>query len=219
MAWLDPRPEGGFREMLLLDIIRDYKPVYPEGGSWEDTANMLYAEQPELMAELKASLDRSGWRDPVRLSSQEDMDSDDGQAYVLDGTHRVSLAMREGVISLPVVTSDEIPAWDGAMEPFTDLTIELLSGPKLSEDEDFDLLELFVSLELNEQIWLNSDISSGHRGERWSYGYDELRDETHHARLKRLVRTRLRTRFPEHKFKVTVAIDPNEDEEDSTPEA
>lgn len=213
MAWIDQRPEGGFREMLLLDIIRDYRPVYPQDATWEETATMLYADEPEHMAALKASLERSGWRDPIRLSSQEDMDSDDGEAYVLDGTHRVSLAMREGVISLPVVTSDELPSGDYTPEPYTELTIEYLSGPKITDDQDFELMDLFSSLELNEDIWLNSDICSSYRSERWSYYYDELRNETHHARLKRVARTRLKRRFPEHSFKITVALDPNEDDD------
>lgn len=213
MSYFENRPEGGFREMLLLDIIRDYRPVYPKNGTWEDTAAMLYAEQPEHMEELKASLERKGWRDPIRLSSQEDMDSDDGEAYVLDGTHRVSLAMREGVISLPVVTSDELPSGDYVPEPYTELTIEYLSGPKITDDQDFELMDLFGSLELNEDIWLNSDLCSSHRSERWSYYYDELQDETHHARLKRVARARLKRHFPEHSFKITVAVDPNEDEE------
>jgi len=199
--------------MLLLDIIRDYKPVYPDGGTWDDAAALLYAEQPEHMAELKASLDRKGWRDPIRLSSQEDMDSDDGEAYVLDGTHRVSLAMREGVISLPVVTSDELPEWDTEPEPFTEFTIEFLSGPEITDDQDYELMELFISLELNEDIWLNSDISSSHRSERWSYYYDALQDETHHNQLKRVARARLKRHFPEHKFKLTTSIESFEEEE------
>jgi len=217
MAWIDQRPEGGFREMLLLDIIRDYRPVYPEGATWEETATMLYEEQPEHMAALKASLERSGWRDPIRLSSEEDIASDDGVAFVLDGTHRVSLAMREGVISLPVVTSDELPEWNGSPSSLTDLLIEHISGPPLSEDEDFEVFELFVSLELNADIWLNSDIGSGRRGS-WSFYYDELQDGVHHKLLERVALKRLRKHFPGRDFRVTVSLFVDEDEEDSSPE-
>lgn len=213
MAWLANRPEGGFREMLLLDIIRDYRPVYPEDATWEETAAMLYAEQPEHMATLKASLERSGWRDPIRLSSEEDIASDEGVAFVLDGTHRVSLAMREGVISLPVVTSDEFPELNRMPTTLTDLAIEQISGEPLTDDEDFEVFDLFISLELNGDIWLNSDIGSGHRGS-WSFYYDELQDGVHHGLLERIALKRLRDHFPGRDFKVTASLFVDEDEED-----
>lgn len=209
------RPEGGFREMLLLDIIRDYKPVYPEGADWDETARFIYDEEPEHMAVLKASLDRKGWRQPIRLSTPEDVETD-GDAFVLDGTHRVVLAMREGVISVPVVTGDELAPLSDEIESSTDLHIELISGRDLTEDEDFAIFDLFRSLELTEDIWLNSDIGSGHLGS-WSFYYAELDDETHHGRLKRVARSRLKSRFPDHQFKVTTILELGEDEESATP--
>lgn len=198
--------------MLLLELIEQYGPVYPEGRDWQKTAAFLYDDEPDHMADLTASLAASGWREPVTLSEAEDLEEGD-EPLVLNGTHRVAIALREGVISLPVMIHTEWKALDLEDSEFMAMLTVKVSEPLSEEDSDriFDVLRSF---ELNGDIWLNSDYSFGTEG-GWEFFYDDLTDETHFALLKRKVRARLKGAFPGQKFtlKVELKRTDGEDEE------
>lgn len=200
--------------MLLLELIEQYGPVYPEGRDWQKTAAFLYDEEPDHMAELTASLAAKGWRDPVFLSEPEDLEEGD-EPLVLNGTHRISVALREGAISVPVCTYSEWKAL-GLEEPefFAMLTVK--TADPLDEEEMDRIFDVLRSFELTDELWLNSDYSFGTEG-GWEFFYDDLTDEAHFALLKRKVRARLKKFFPGRKFTLATELKrtDGEDEEDS----
>lgn len=193
----------GYREMLVLDLIEQYDPVYPEGGDWIETTRFLYETEPEHMAKLTASLAAQGWRDPIMLSDEEDLEEGDSP-LVFNGTHRVAIALREGVVSVPVATGNELRK-KPYPEHFTVLTVELSSG-ELSEDEDLEIFDLLRSFELTDDIWLNSDVCFGSQ-HRWEFYYDFLDDSAHFPRLKRLVKRRLKAAFGDRVFDVAMKLE------------
>lgn len=202
-----PKPVGGYREMLLLELIELYGPVYPDGGDWQKTAEYLYAEEPEHMAILTASLEAKGWREPILLSEPDDLE-EGHSPLVLNGTHRVAIALREGVISLPVVFGSEIPSM--ADDPFVELEISLIAG-ELTDEEDWKIFDILRSFQLDADIWLTSDICFGSQSS-WTFCYD-LQDESRFAELKRRARAMLKVAFPGRKFSLTAKLtEPEEDE-------
>lgn len=201
------RPAEGYREMLLSELIESYAPIYPEGADWFEVARTLYEEQPEHMEALSASLREKGWRNPIRLSEPRDLD--DGEVpKVFDGTHRVAIALCEGVISVPVVTGSELPPYIEA--PQAELEIAQISGD-FPEDDDWRIFDLFGSFSLNGDIWLNSDIGLGSEG-NWRFFYD-LGTESY-SELRRRVEGMLEESFPDLGFKVTVTLSDLSDEDD-----
>lgn len=201
------------QEMLLLELIAQYSPVYPEGGSWEDAAELLYAEDAQLMGELTAALKVEGWRDPILLSV-DDGDREDGPYIprVWDGTHRVAIALREGIISVPTALWGE-----QAQEPelYLELTVEL-KGPEaesLSYEEDDRLVTALRSFGLDSATWLNSDIAYG---SGWSWSFLYALPEHRSGELIRKVRSRLAKSFPERSFELTAKLEPPYEDQDPT---
>lgn len=199
----DRAPQGGFREMLLLELIEQYGPSYPEGRDWQKTAAFLYDEEPDHMADLTASLAARGWRDPIRLSEPEDLEEGD-EPLVLNGTHRISVALREGVISVPVCTHSEWKALQ-LEDPELMAMLTVRTADPLSEDEMDRIFDVLRSFELTEDIWLNSDYAFGTQG-GWEFFYEELTDEAPFALLKRKARARLEKAFPNHKFTLVAEL-------------
>lgn len=193
----------GYREMLVLDLIDQYGPVYPEGGDWLETTRFLYETEPEHMASLTASLAAKGWREPIMLSDGEDLEEGDSP-LTLNGTHRVAIALREGVVSVPVTTSSEIRQEDYP-EHFTVLTLKLRSG-ELTEDEDLQVFDVLRSFELTEDIWLTSDVCFGSQ-EQWEFYYEFLDDPSLFPKLKRLAKRRLKAVFGDRVFDVATRLE------------
>lgn len=195
--------------MLLSDLVAQYRPVYPEPNNWQTTAEYLYAEEPEHMAELTASLLEKGWREPVILEPLDD-DSEEGDfAFVGDGTHRVVIALTHGVFSVPTMYRSEQPS-TYEKQPL-EIVIEN-PGEALSEEEDDRLMDSFRSFRLNDDVWLTSDVifGSGNRREVL-LSFD---DEAYCPKIKTKARSMLKSLFPERKFTVKVApAEPLEDED------
>lgn len=195
--------------MLLSDLVSQYRPIYPEPNDWQTTAEYLYAEEPEHMAELTASLLEKGWREPVILEPLDD-DSEEGDfAFVGDGTHRVVIALTHGVFSVPTMYRSEQQS-DYEKQPL-EIIIEN-PDEALSEDEDDKLMDSFRSFRLNDDVWLTSDVvfGSGNRREVL-LSFD---DETYCSKIKTKARAMLKELFPERKFTVKVApAEPLEDED------
>ena len=198
--------------MLLLELIEQYAPVYPEGADWQETARYLYDEEPDHMAILTASLQAEGWREPIRLSEAEEL-LEGERPLVLNGTHRVAIALREGVISVPVVSISELPEHEET--PCTVLKFRITGGSVPTEEDEWDLFEVLRSFPLTDGLWVEAAVSSSssENGDRvWSYVYEGLEDEDLHGKLRRKARSLLRAAYPELSFKITTEIElPAED--------
>lgn len=195
------------KEMLLADLVAQYKPVYPEQHDWEATVAYLYAEEAEHMAELTASLLEKGWREPIILEPLDDEPEEGDFAFVGDGTHRVAIALTNGVFSVPVLYRSEQPQ-DYDKQPL-EIIIEN-SGEDLTEDEDDKLIDKFRSFRLNDEIWITSDIVFGGGTRREvCLSFD---DEAYCSKIKTKARAMLKELFPERKF--TVKVKPMETLED-----
>lgn len=186
--------------MLLADLVAQYKPVYPEQHDWEATVAYLYAEEAEHMAELTASLLEKGWREPIILEPLDDESEEDDFAFIGDGTHRVAIALTNGVFSVPVMYRSEQPK-DYDKQPL-EIVIEN-AGEDLTEDEDDKLIDKFRSFRLNDDIWITSDIVFGSGGRREvCLSFD---DESYCSKIRTKARAMLKELFPERKFSVKVA--------------
>lgn len=206
-----------YQEMLTSDLIANYSPVYPEGGTWAETAELLYSEEPDRMRELTESLSKKGWRKPIWLSTPDELEEEESPK-VFNGTHRVAIALREGVVSLPVASWHDLPERED--HPIANLEVELLSGELPSavgtsyeDDPDLAIFDLLRSFPLDEDNWLNSDISTGSQG-TWSFFYEDV-DEAQLSKLKTVVRRRLRKAYPKAKFKIEARIEELEAEDES----
>lgn len=197
------------REMLLSDLISQYRPIYPEPNDWQTTAEYLYAEEPEHMAELTASLLEKGWREPVILEPLDEDSEEDDFAFVGDGTHRVVIALTHGVFSVPTMYRSELSR-TYEKQPL-EIVIEI-SGEALSEEEDDRLMDSFRSFRLNDDVWLTSDVIGGSGNRREVLlSFD---DEAYCPRIKTKARSMLKALFSERKFTVKVApAEPLEDED------
>jgi len=204
-----------FAEMLTLDLIANYNPVYPEGGTWIETAELLYAEESDRMRELTESLRKKGWREPIWLSTPDELE-EGASPKVFNGTHRVCIALREGVIALPVATWHDLPG--GEERPIANLKVELVSGELPSpigtsyeDDPDWAIFDLLRSFPLDEDNWLNSDLSTGGQ-DAWNFFYENV-EESQLSKLKTAVRRRLRKSFPGVEFKVEAIMEELEAED------
>lgn len=195
--------------MLLSDLVSQYRPVYPEPNDWQTTAEYLYAEEPEHMAELTESLLAKGWREPIILEPLDEDSEEDDFAFIGDGTHRVVIALTNGVFSVPTMYRSE------QQSTYEKQPLEIIienPGETLTEDEDDKLIDSFRSFRLNDDVWLTSDVvfGSGNRREVL-LSFD---DETYCSKIKTKARAMLKELFPERKFTVKVApAEPLEDED------
>lgn len=192
-----------YREMLLEDLVKDYAPVYPEGEDWEKTASYLYSEEPELMKSLSESLRTNGWREPILISTNEDL-SEGESPKVYNGTHRVAIALYEGVISVPVTTAEESENDNFNLDFITKLTVKVAMKDNSSEEDRDEVFEaLFTKLRsfaLTEDIWLNSDMASSNTPKDGSFEvelYYELPNDQHHKLLRRIVKKAIPTAITE----------------------
>lgn len=194
--------------MLLDELVAHYRPVYPEPYTWEATVEYLYAEEPEHMAELADSLLENGWREPIILEPLDEESEEDDFPFVGDGTHRVAIALAQGVFTIPVIyRSEQISSEKVPLE----IVIEAI-GKKLTEDADDRLIGRFRSFRLDDELWLTADVFYGSR-QRWEIILN-FEDEAYCSRIKTKARAMLKELFPDLKFSVKVApSEPLDDEE------
>lgn len=194
-------------EMLVDDIVAKYAPVYPDGKDWQKTVEYFYKDEAEFMAELWGTLNAEGIREPIILSTDDDVEVEDPKNYyVLDGTHRVALALRHGLITLPArhgyETSDVYPLCLIA-NISTDVTKEL------TEEEDEKLVMALRSWKLDSNTWINSDVSGGF-GSKWDF-YLNASDVKLISKIEIRILEILRKEFPNYEFTVEVVLDTDED--------
>lgn len=186
------------KETLLQDVLETYKPIYPEGEDWDVTLNYLMTEEREHMESLMDSVERNGMREPIMLSDLED----DYYAHpvVLNGTHRVVLAMLTGMFTVPTLV-DQASLSDDVSDAETEmLTVEIAGN--LTEEEGDDLFDMMRSFELNNNQWAESFFSSSTVGKSSVFYMDSM--DLNHEELARKVRKMVAERFTGRNLTVTV---------------
>lgn len=183
------------QELLVEDIVSKYKPIYPEeGGSWQDTVEWLYANERERMDELFENIKKVGVREPIVLTDDPDEDS-----YVSNGTHRVSVALYHGLITLP--TTDSYPALSSLDQKYLRLKIELLNAPGLSKEHDGLLFDELCSWKLDDEHWVNADNAFGSASQwEFSFGVTEVKLK---RKFEAAVRRKLAVKLPDYSFNVS----------------
>jgi len=188
------------RWMLVSEIKESYGPLYPQGGSWQDTADFLYAEEPEHMERLTESLRAEGWREPISLTPFGPLEEDTSRV-VEDGTHRMVIALSEGVLAVPVVTDGERAPYEES--PWAMLTVEPAS--QLTEDESFRIFDVLRSFPLDERRWLNSDGGGAQKGV-WDFPYRGI-DESNFPLLLERAKAYLEEGLPGRRFILSAAME------------
>lgn len=156
-------------EQLTLELAATHAPVYPEGANWKETARYLYENEPERMEELRESIKKYGFREPIALSIPEELSAGE-QPRVLDGTHRFVIALLEGMVSIPTEFISERNARENSNEPQVQLSITTLTED-FTEDEEDRLIERLSSWKLDEERWVTSSNAFGDR-KSWSFVLD-----------------------------------------------
>lgn len=186
------------KETLLQDLLTTYKPIYPVGGDWDVTLDYLMREERAHMQTLMDSVERNGMREPIMLSDPED----DYYAYpvVLNGTHRVVLAMLTGMFTVPTLI-DQGSLSDDLSDAETEMLTVEIAG-ELTEEEGDELFDMMRSFELNNNQWAESFFSSSTVGKSSAFYMDSL--DLDHEELARKVRKMVAEKFPGKNLTVTV---------------
>jgi len=188
--------------MLVSEIVALYRPVYPEGGTWQDTVNYLYETEPSHMESLYEAIQTEGIREPVLLSDYDD----EPEQFVLDGTHRVALALRKGIVSLPtLLKSDQEVEYGSSLIAF----LEIAEGLPLTSAQEDQFFDTVRSWRLDDSHWLTSSGASGGSG-HWEL-YLDSSDETIAEACEERLREILFERFPKVTFIVKVKLQDPED--------
>jgi len=187
-------------EQLTLEVAELYAPVYPEGATWEETARFLMEHEPERMDELRESIKKHGFREAIVLSTPEDLE-DESQPLVLNGTHRLVIALLEGMVSIPTELMSEVNARIED-EPQLAITVEALQGELSDEEEDL-IIDRLSSWPLNDKCWINSSCAFG-GAKRWEIILDNGAPSDS-STIRTRARQILKKALPHRKLKVTVA--------------
>jgi hypothetical protein len=167
-----PAERSGHDLMQVDEIMKNYKPVYPDSGLWEDTFQMI-RECPadyQLVQDLLADLERSGeFREPIVLRTYEayleanaEYKHLEGESidpyvpYVNNGTHRVYAHFLSEHKEVKVQFG-----WKPETEehyPF--LASRIAFPPDLDEERIYELFDRFRSFKLTDDIWMESELVS-----------------------------------------------------------
>ncbi len=190
------------QELAVSDIVRDYLPSYPQEHSWDVTVEYLYTHEAAHMEELYEAIQREGLREPVWLSSY----TDEPEQFVLDGTHRVALALRHGLLTLPITfTPEQLGVEDASLIAI----VQLLDESSLSDVEEDYFAEAVRSWRLDEHSWLTSSGMAG-SGNLWEIFLDSA-DETLIPSAEVRLSQILAERVPERNFNITIELQKFED--------
>jgi hypothetical protein len=163
--------------MLLSVLLETYNPVYPNGGSWEDTKNLLLSDKIEanIVHTLAEELTRDKqFKEPIRIGmgygslnpnnpNAEEEDDWLEVPYVLNGTHRVVAHMITGIQEVKVLNDADIEDEDTESEsyyPWLETEIQLAEDHHFVIDDDL-VFGALRSFRLNPTTWVEADLISG----------------------------------------------------------
>lgn len=185
---------NGIHELLVSEIAQKYSPIYPEGKSWQKTVEWLYTEEREFMKNLFESLTTEGFRKPIILSTDEDE-----EAFVLNGTHRMAIALYHGLVTLPARYGHEEAEYNAK---YLYASITLKDSVSMSELEEDKFMDVLRSWRLDAKTWVTSDVCSGAYAQ-WELFLDQT-DLKLKAKLETRIRSILKKVFPTKRFSVTI---------------
>lgn len=189
--------QSSSRLIPLSEIVENYAPVYPAGGTWQDTVDLMKNDETEwevvthLMNYLKTN---PHFREPIALQSKElleedrlydeeegivDENHDYNTPNVLNGTHRMVASILSGAETvLAEMIYPETPPNVSSLVAVTKVYIE---EPALNEEEIADFFfDHARSFPVNENVWVTSSTAYGRSGyyeTYWENHPDELNDE------------------------------------------
>lgn len=203
----------------VSDIMKNYNPVYPNEGTWEDTINLLLNDLAEklIVDELIVEYKRTGmFREPIVLGTSN-------RKLVQNGTHRVAATFLIGKDTpiLSVYDPDEGTAdykelyGSNPNQRF----YEIHFTTNLLEDEkDDDLYANFRSFKVNDDIWLSADAggNTANNGIYLIYLYEAQENENITSEITQAIQNLLNNNIELEKkildFKVLEVTDTYNDE-------
>ena len=189
--------------MHVDEIMKNYNPVYPTNGTWQDTFKVM-RESPSdfnIIKELVSDLEKYGeFREPIVLSTEEeyvkewaDYEFDEGEELdpyspiIRDGTHRVFAHYLSDQKEAKVQFGWHPDEEETDNNDWYPIIVSRVSFPAMLDEESAD--ELFNkcrSYKLNEDIWINSDMMSSYYSNYdfyWSSGLELVEDLTPYVAL------------------------------------
>ena len=157
-------------EIGLPEFLLSFSPVYPEGGTWEDTVHLLTTDPVEnlTITHLVNILHSEGsFREPITVSENEDDEGNLlGSWRVSDGTHRVVASILAAVKTIHITKERSYPE-DDKYEAITAIL-------RFEDEQEYDttkhegLFDYFSdrlrSFPIDNEVWANSDIIFGTKG-------------------------------------------------------
>lgn len=197
------KENGIITGMHVDEIMKNYNPVYPTGGTWQDTFQVM-RESPSdfnIVNELVSELEKYGeFRETIVLSTEEeyvkewaDYEFDEGEEldpyspFVKDGTHRVFAHYLSEHKDAKVQFGQHPDGEEPDNNDWYPMIVSRVSFPATLDEECAD--ELFNkcrSFKLTEDIWINSDMMSSYYSDYdfyWSSGLEMVEDLTLYVAL------------------------------------
>lgn len=185
--------------MHIDEIMKNYKPLYPDSGLWEDTFQMI-REDPidsELVQDLLADLENHGeFRKPIRLTTYESyleaaaeykhLEGDNPDPYiphVNNGTHRVYahyLSTKHKEVKVQF-------GWEPEVDehyPFLASRVTFPNG--IDSEAIYALWDRFRSFKLSDGIWIESELVSVNDNKFhiiWEFGVKKVEELLPHTEL------------------------------------
>lgn len=184
--------------MHVDEIMKNYKPLYPDSGLWEETFQMIKEDPVDysIVQELLDDLEKHGeFREPIRLTTYEGyleavaeykhLEGESADPYVPhvnNGTHRIYAHY--------LSEHKEVKVQYG-WEPVTDENYPFLASriafpPDLGEAALYELWDRFRSFKLTDDIWVESElvsVSNNHFHIIWGFGLKKVAELFPHAEL------------------------------------
>lgn len=203
-SWTIAKENGKINVMHVDDIIKNYNPVYPEGGTWQDTFKVMRASPSDysVVKELMADLEKYGeFREPIVLSTEEeyikewaDYEFEEGEElepyspFVRNGTHRVFAHYlsenKEAKVQFGWYPEGKE---DTDNENFYPMIVSRITFPtQLDENSADELFSKCRSFKLTENVWINSDLMSSYYNSYdfyWDSGLEAVENLASYVKL------------------------------------
>jgi hypothetical protein len=179
-------------QIPLKTVIEQYAPVYPHGGTWEDTKNYLLSNPIDaaIVARLVEILLGNGeFREPIRLDVGID-DDDNEYPIIGNGTHRVCASMIARAETILAITAEDAKKLSGNPTHYVE-TLVVFSGEITEEDDDL-IVDAMRSFEADSGVWFEMTTCSYHSSRNeFVFMWDNDPEEVEIADLERNISQRL----------------------------
>lgn len=180
--------------MALSELMKNYKPVYPEGGEWVETIECFQMDNYDMkiIEDLMDDYRNNGeWREPIVLVE------DELGGWVANGTHRTVAAM--------MMELDTVYCHLGRIQREDDLFfyyVNVSDRNGLADSED--VYYSIRSLRYDKNNWLETDGGILLENGTSFYYYSHSAPELNSQKIKAFLEEHLQKVFPESDFEVSV---------------